>query len=128
MLRYPLLVFLLFAALIAGCSGDDPCEIMGPVPGWNLTDVDISVYTQTNMEKLRGLTELEGSLTISNDATDPVVDLSPLASLRAVSGQLTIRFTDLATLAPLENLSRVGSLDINSNRLLTSLTGLAGID
>lgn len=70
-------------------------------------------------------TAIQGNLTIQNA---DVSDLSPLAGLIEVTGNVYIKSTSLTSMAGLENLTTIGGyLKIRSNNSLTTLDGLEGV-
>ncbi|KYF89491.1 hypothetical protein BE20_20265 [Sorangium cellulosum] len=85
----------------------------------------LSVTHQDGLEDLRGVTVLDGTLTLGGD----VSDLSPLACLKTIKGKLQIiDATRLSSLDGLGSLSYVGlQLQVMRNPSLLSLSGLRSL-
>jgi hypothetical protein len=82
------------------------------------------VQNQAQVEALRGVTKVEGNLNIDAVSNGPT-DLQPLICLTEVTGTLTIAtYSPLKNLRGLEQLQRVGKLQISGNRELVDLGGL----
>ena len=84
---FPWLLALLF---FSACS-DDPCTIVPNSGHHTLPNCSIEVKTQEDLELLRGIVTIDGSLTIAGSAdSNAVFDLTPLESLEIVTGILKI--------------------------------------
>lgn len=111
-----------------------PCPRV-PEQGWQDYDddgeIDTILYSQGDVEKLAGCTDISGSLLISGSG---ITDLTPLASLRRIAGALSLQGSSNspldpagpATLAGLESLESVRDLFLEATRL-TDLAPLAGL-
>ena len=90
----------------------------------NLTINDIVDGNITNLDSLRGLTQIEGNLVISSNTS--LTSLSGLEDLTQIEGALFIGVNDsLSSLSGLDALTTIGgNIDIDSNPSLTSLRGL----
>ncbi len=93
---------------------------------------DLSLTTQTDIDAF-DYQEVTGDLFIGNSpdavCTFPINDLSPLAKLTKVGGDLSVSGTQhLSSLDGLEHLTRIGDdLLINNNSKLKNLSGLDGL-
>jgi len=75
-------------------------------------------------------TDLSIHMTIRENFTTPIINLSGLANITMITGELEISHNDdLTSLEGLENVTTIpGELYINSNDGLTSLTGLENLN
>jgi hypothetical protein len=72
--------------------------------------------------------EITGALRISNSSNEPIIlDLSPLASIRSVSGLIIDFNNHLTSLNGLENLQSTNSINIYDNDVLTNINALSNI-
>ena len=95
----------------------------------SVCDGDIALSTQAEVDAF-DCTEVGGTLSISDGfINDDITDLSSLAGLESVGGDLEIQYNDLLTsLAGLESLTSVGGvLWFSGNDLLPSFAGLEGL-
>lgn len=113
----------------AGC-GDDPVA-----PGVTEIPGSIILNTQTDVDKLEGVREIDGDLRIDSgyELRDPITSLAPLRTLRRIGGHLRIedneRLEDLGGLAGLELIG--GELQIGRDAVggrLTGMTSLRAVD
>lgn len=95
-----------------------PLACAGPPPSPRCVDdvvVDdfVEVSTQAELESLAGCEELQALVVRPPTGLfdEPVIDLSPLSSLRVVRTILSLRVPDVTSLAPLAGLRAVGSVD-----------------
>ena len=98
----------------------DPCAGDGSLPE--------SVFATLNahLEMLANVTCIQGQFQISGPA---ITDLSPLAKLQVVEGDMWIHnTTTLQALTGLSSLSRVGRLFVRNNAALTSLAGIESLE
>ncbi len=91
---------------------------------------DVTLTSQAEVDAFDpSTTSIAGNLTIqeSSDSTDPIVDLSNLSNLNAITGYLQIRYNAvLPNLDGLVNLTSVGGyLSIEDNASLPNLDGLS---
>lgn len=92
-----------------------------------VTQNDLAAFVANNP----GCSTVEGNLTIGDDGVPAQANISSLQGLSgitAIHGKLSISGNNqLASLAGLENLTKLGSLQINYNATLLSLAALAGM-
>ncbi|AUP77919.1 PKD domain-containing protein [Flavivirga eckloniae] len=92
---------------------------------------DIVSSKQVNVQKFN-YCEINGNLTIGGTAaaSSDIIDITPLSSLKRISGDLIIQYNDnLTTLDGLRNLEFVGGqIRIVNNNKLTSLRDLSNIN
>lgn len=137
--RFGLFVACCAAHLLAG--GCDPCD--GP----EAPEVDMLLVTQQDVDDLVGVLCVDGDLDIgAGEGDEPtlsgdITSLAPLADLRFVEGDLTIKgnaaLVSLEGLGSVEYIGRrlylrfsdvVGDLNIQSNPLLTDVSALQNVD
>ncbi|MEZ4452531.1 MAG: hypothetical protein R3B09_23910 [Nannocystaceae bacterium] len=114
------------ASTTTGTSGspgttDDVMSGTGDAPT-SCPSGDVEVTTDEELAALDGCTEVNGDLFVR----DHVTDLSPLAALQTVTGELHIRTTLVTSLTGLEGLHSVGALTLEGLKI-TSLAPLAGL-
>jgi hypothetical protein len=80
-----------------------------------------AIFTQTELNELTGVCRIIGNLLLHDNASDPIIDLSPLSRLRRVSGGIDFFDTSL-TAIDLAMDSIRGDMLIQNNPLLTSLS------
>lgn len=129
--RSGLLLYLLVATLLSACSSDD-------IPEPYVLNRNVQLTTQSEVREFakRGVTHLQGNLTIGNipgqgdlDITS-IISISEIASLKEIDGNLTILGNKhIESLDGLENLLRVGgNLTIAINEKLKDLDGLSALE
>jgi hypothetical protein len=101
-----------------GATGGSSCSGV-------LTVKETVVRTQADVEALRGVSKVEGSLLIDAVRSGPT-DLRALSCLTEVTGTLLIAtFSPLKSLEGLEQLERAGKLEIVANPALVELGGIS---
>ena len=110
--------------VLTGCGDDD--QPLAPDGDTWQHDGTLLVHSQLAVEALAGVREIDGALRIvGREGEDPIVDLSPLASLQRVK-ELEISGTEITSLHGLEGLTEIDSLfTLQRNHLLASCAALA---
>jgi hypothetical protein len=86
---------------------------------------DVQMFSQAEVDAFQGCDIIEGILLINGD---DIIDLTPLSTIKEVTGNLYIyNNSSLTSLNGLNNLKKIGGLTISSNPLLESLIPLGNI-
>ena len=114
----------LAVAGVWGCD-DNPVE-----PGITVIPGSLELRTQTDVDYVAGVVEIEGDLRISTQrGGDPIFDLSPLSSLVRIGEDLNISennyLVDLRGLSSLELIGR--ALVIGNDAVGDSLVGMSSL-
>ena len=98
----------------------------GTEPQERIREGDVHVNDPSDLPGLRGITTIEGDLTIHGSLiVDSLVDLG---NLRRVTGDFDVQYTEsLSSLEGLENLASVGKLWIRGNRSLKNIAALSAL-
>ena len=121
----PMALMMIF---LIGCS--DNITNVEVIEGVTIIPGDVRLQSQEDVNHLEGLVEIQGKLTLtSSSGTDPIIDLSPLATLRTVGDDLFIAgLNEIESLTGLENLSNLGGqLRLLHNLKLSNIEGLKNI-
>lgn len=128
------------AMLLFSCSNDDNAPVIDPVeenpefPENCISDTGYFIKSQADVNLLafRSICKIEGDLYIGSDFRSPasdITDLSGLSTIQEVTGKLVIVINnELQNLHGLENIRKVGALEIIDNSKLTSLEGLGIVE
>ncbi|ALM49352.1 hypothetical protein AMR72_10870 [Flavobacterium psychrophilum] len=134
---------LLLAAVVTllfSCSNDDNASVIDPVeenpefPENCISDTGYFIKSQADVNLLAfsSICKIEGDLYIGSDLRSPasdITDLSGLSTIQEVTGKLVIVINnELQNLHGLENIKKVGALEIIDNSKLTSLEGLSIVE
>ncbi len=106
------------------------CDDNSVEPGITVIPGSLDLRTQTDVDYVAGVVEIEGDLRISTQrGGDPIFDLSPLSSLVRIGENLSISDNDyLADLRGLSSLELIGrSLNIGRDAVGDSLAGLSSL-
>lgn len=119
------LVLLVTLVLVAACGDDDPF-----CPEYTIGRQDlgghISVDTQGGVTALRGISHIEGHLTLSGE---DITDLRPLRQLRSINGTLTLRnLTGIDSVQDLAGLRWARRLRMSSCPGIMTLAPFSGVD
>ncbi len=122
-LRSILPLSLSLVAFATGCPSEEPTETLGSCADVQVRPGSFFANSDDALAELDGVVALRGDLEIRDDA---ITDLTPLASLRCVGGNVIVRDADSIT--SLEGLGALefvgGSLSIVSNDALETTRGL----
>ena len=91
---------------------------------------DFVIRTQSELNQLAGCEVIDGDLQISSfvNEPDPVIDLSPLISLREVTSSLFIQNTLVTSTEGLNNLEKTKRLIITDNSRLQQINALEHLE
>lgn len=130
-----------FASLaMIACSSNDDAPVTEPVeenpeyPEECILTTGYSIKSQADVNLLasRNICKIEGDLFIGADFRSPasdINDLSGLSTIKEVTGELVIHSNnELQNLHGLENVRKVGALEIIDNSKLTSCEGLGVVE
>ncbi|MEP0265354.1 hypothetical protein [Dokdonia sp.] len=117
--------FILFSYLFLSCSDDD-AEVNQSIVEEYIHVGDLFLTSQGNVDFYgqMNLIEVTGTLNISSALSDPIIDLTPINSLRKVNILSVSGNSQLETFNGLENLREVQNIQIFSNPRLESIDAL----
>ncbi len=125
--NFTIVAFILFSCLFLSCSDDDSdSEVNEPIVEEYIHEGDLFLTSQGNVDFYgqMNLIEVTGTLSISSALSDPIIDLSPINSIRKVNILSISGNSQLATFNGLENLREVQNIQISGNPSLENIDAL----
>lgn len=117
---------ILFSYLFLSCSDDNNPEINQPIDEENIHIGNLILTSQGNVDFYgqMNITEVTGQLSIVSSLSTPIIDLTPINSIRKVQVLDISGNTELVTLNGLENLREIQSFQLSNNPKLESIDAL----